>query len=349
MTEKFKYEWQYYLSETDKGYYSILYRTESGEIKQDTHPLSQLSYIEHYLNIPTIQDLWISQGEFYRKNRRKDSFARIRLSFVDLDTYHVPALKNLSKVEITKTILFYLANEGIPEPSLILFSGNGYQLKWYFDKPLPAKAVSRWDAVQRYLVKKLQSIGADPAAKDVSRVLRVEFSKNSKTGKMVERTFVSDKLYDFEYFSREILPVAREKIEEGKRKSTGGRTSQRQNHKNNSGTLVRKRISDLEKLLEIRKQNNTLIGSRMKFLFWLMNFKILAHEISTSNFYDTAAQIAKRIDPQWQWRKQELITLYNRLKKFENSQKSVLLPKMYILLKLYISFISCYSGFLPGK
>lgn len=71
----------------------------------------------------------------------------------------------------------------------------------------------------------------------------------------------------------------------------------------------------------------------MKFLFWLMNFKILAHEISTSNFYDTAAQIAKRIDSQWQWRKQELITLYNRLKKFENSQKSVLLPKMYILLK----------------
>ena len=202
MTEKFKYEWQYYLSETDKGYYSILYRTESGEIKQDTHPLSQLSYIEHYLNIPTIQDLWISQGEFFRQNRRKDSFARIRLSFVDLDTYHVPALKNLSKDEITKTILFYLANEGIPEPSLILFSGNGYQLKWYFDKPLPAKAVSRWDAVQRYLVQKLQSIGADPAAKDVSRVLRVEFSKNSKTGKMVERTFVSDKLYDFEYFSR---------------------------------------------------------------------------------------------------------------------------------------------------
>ena len=78
----------------------------------------------------------------------------------------------------------------------------------------------------------------------------------------------------------------------------------------------------------------------MKFLFWLMNFKILAHEISTSNFYDTAAQITKRIDPQWQWRKQELITLYNnRLKKFENSQKSVLLPKMYILLKfLYREF-----------
>lgn len=62
-----------------------------------------------------------------------------------------------------------------------------------------------------------------------------------------------------------------------------------------------------------------------------MNFKILAHEISTSNFYDTTAQIANV--SQWQWRKQELITLYNRLKKFENSQKSVLLPKMYILLK----------------
>lgn len=38
---------------------------------------------------------------------------------------------------------------------------------------------------------------------------------------------------------------------------------------NNTRTLVQNRIKDLETLLKIRQKNKTLIGYRMKFLFWL--------------------------------------------------------------------------------
>ena len=44
-------------------------------------------------------------------------------------------------------------------------------------------------------------------------------------------------------------------------------------------------------LLKIRQKNKTLIGCRMKFLFWLMNFKILSGEISEANFYETAEKM----------------------------------------------------------
>ena len=63
---------------------------------------------------------------------------------------------------------------------------------------------------------------------------------------------------------------------------------------NNTRTLVQNRIKDLETLLKIRKKNKTLIGYRMKFLFWLMNFKILSGEINESNFYETAEKIADK-------------------------------------------------------
>lgn len=57
----------------------------------------------------------------------------------------------------------------------------------------------------------------------------------------------------------------------------------------------------------------TFIGYRMKFLFWLMNFKILSGEINETNFYETAEKIARQIDPSWKWRKQELGALrYSR-------------------------------------
>ena len=42
----------------------------------------------------------------------------------------------------------------------------------------------------------------------------------------------------------------------------------------------------------------------MKFLFWLMNFKILSGEISEANFYGDSRKIARQ-DPSWKWRKQE--------------------------------------------
>ena len=51
----------------------------------------------------------------------------------------------------------------------------------------------------------------------------------------------------------------------------------------------------------------------MKFLFWLMNFKILSGEINETNFYETAEKIARQIDPSWKWRKQELGALRYRV------------------------------------
>ena len=64
---------------------------------------------------------------------------------------------------------------------------------------------------------------------------------------------------------------------------------------NNTRTLVQNRIKDLETLLKIRQKNKTLIGYRMKFLFWLMNFKILSGEINETNFYKTARSPDKSI------------------------------------------------------
>lgn len=48
--------------------------------------------------------------------------------------------------------------------------------------------------------------------------------------------------------------------------------------------------------MKIRQKNKTLIGYRMKFLFWLMNFKILSGEISEANFYETARSLDKNFN-----------------------------------------------------
>lgn len=54
---------------------------------------------------------------------------------------------------------------GVPRPSLIVYSGRGLQCKWLYDKPIPRKALPRWDAVQRELVQKFAQYGTDKMPK----------------------------------------------------------------------------------------------------------------------------------------------------------------------------------------
>ena len=80
---------------------------------------------------------------------------------------------------------------------------------------------------------------------------------------------------------------------------------------NNTRTLVQNRIKDLETLLKIRQKNKTLIGYRMKFLFCLMNFKILSGKSVKPIFMRQPKDSQAR--PSWKWRKQKLGSLrYSR-------------------------------------
>jgi hypothetical protein len=58
----------------------------------------------------------------------------------------------------------FCRDEGIPETSLIVFSGRGINLKWCWSSPIPRAAAGRAVAVNRALVKRLTTWGTDPAA-----------------------------------------------------------------------------------------------------------------------------------------------------------------------------------------
>jgi hypothetical protein len=92
-------------------------------------------------------------------------------------TYYAPE----SVAEFLKTACI---DEGILPPSIIIFSGRGYYLKWFYTNPIPRATLPRWNALQRELVLRLSKYGADAAAKDASRILRIVTSVNSKSGQI---------------------------------------------------------------------------------------------------------------------------------------------------------------------
>jgi DNA-binding CsgD family transcriptional regulator len=162
------------------------------------------------------RDGYLSIAQFTRAQRRVVNLATIGLGFVDLDTYRT-GLSDCTETEIVDRLLAACTLYGVRPPSLVLASGRGFYAKWIFSTAIDARALVRWQMVEEMLIAKLSQFGADSAAKDGARVLRLVGTTNTKSGapvRVIYETRVAGEIatYDFEDFSRRVLPADRDDL-----------------------------------------------------------------------------------------------------------------------------------------
>lgn len=163
--------------------------------------------------------VWLSQAEFSRPNRRKLNFESVAVCWVDLDLRHEnsPAcLSRLGPDEALQKVLSRCASEALPLPSMVLWTGRGLAVKWYTET-LPRQAYPRWAAVQSALVDVFAGLGADGAARDASRILRVAGTFNPKSGTKCTPIYVRESWGEvervaFDGLANAILPFTREQL-----------------------------------------------------------------------------------------------------------------------------------------
>lgn len=350
-------EAQMYHDSSRSGFFSLLVDVR-GEKRQSSHRLADMPSILNLVD--KTRDTWISQAEFIRPNRRVVNLARLGLLFTDLDTYRIPALAGRTADQLAASVLYFCAEGGLPAPSVLIYSGRGIQAKWLLDGTIPRQALPRWNACQRYLVDRLAHVGADPMAKDASRVLRTIETVNSKSGEVccvvhvTNDTYGQPVRYNFEYLAEALLPTPRwtieqqrqEQAERFKRKpkpfllASGGKT---ENLRGFSGRqLAWDRLEDLRKLAELRGGVNE--GCRMQHLFWRLNFLLLSGATNSKQMYHEASALARELDPQWNSRSKELMTLFRKAKAYEAGEKvsfegkdypSLYTPKNDTLINLF--------------
>jgi len=203
--------------ETDsRSYVAVCTEDVNGKFHQWCVRPSGLATHLEFLEPGNRMNVWLSQGEFSRPNRRIVNLTRMGMCFLDLDTYKSPA-HNWPRQQILSTIHDLCRSVGIPSPSLIIFSGQGYQVKWLLNSYLPREALVRWNIVQERLLDLFDSLGADPSAKDAARILRLVGTTNMKTGKKVEVVYVNGRTVDtantvdFEMLAQTLLPLDRQR------------------------------------------------------------------------------------------------------------------------------------------
>ena len=188
----------------------------------------QLRYIDK------TKDSYLSQAEFKRPGRSISNFLRISTSFVDLDTYNSPVLQGRSAEEMTEAVLIACEDRNLPRPNLVIFSGRGLYLKWIYDRPIPYFAIAKWNAVQRHIIERLVDLGADWKAADIARMLRLENTVNTKTGKYARVMYDDGGTWDFDELAREVLPFAPEKLRELKEEREARRLARQEKRLRNA-------------------------------------------------------------------------------------------------------------------
>ena len=200
------------------------------------------------------ENIYISMSTFYKPIRRIETIKEIGSLFIDLDTYNT----QFTKTQILMNLEYNYYNKSIPTPNLIIDSGRGLTLVWSIEK-VPYMALPLWKAVQEYLYSQLKEFGADRKALDVTRILRVPGSINSKSGTRVSILEKHEYKYTLREIQNEFLPY----LDENRNKKKGRPKKVVYIHRERS--LYQNRILDIVKLCELR--NYDVKGHREIILF----------------------------------------------------------------------------------
>ena len=288
------------------------------------------------------RDTWISQAEFHRPNRRIVHLLRLGLCFVDLDTYKTPHGENRPETLLGR-FLGHCGDEDVPLPSLVIYSGRGLQAKWLLERPLPRAALPRWNAVQKELVARLEPFGADPGARDASRVLRLVDTVNTRSGERVRVLWVQRhaedvRRYPFEWLAETLLPVSREALQRKRQPPShstpptaprtplqvipGGKTG---NLRVFSGRqLAWDRLEDLRKLAQMRGwiEHGIPHGYRSKYVHWCLNFLLLSGAVPANQLYLEAQALVREVCPDFDKDVRSVLsTLYRKAKAYEAGER----------------------------
>lgn len=318
---------------------------KTNEEKKASTSNSSLSKLKETLtDLKDVVDVYATVNQF-TFTRKLENLIYTTMFYSDLDIYHTE-FKDISKEDFIEKVLNYCFENKIPEPNIMIYSGNGFYLKWLFSEKCNKYefTLDKYKIAQKAINQLFQFLGADSKALDASRVLRLPGSINSKTSKKCEVIYFNDERKSaqdlFEAFSQFYTPEPAKPLKSRSKKVVDDETENQEKpvkqklllvkkdsskapKKTLSGPILAKsRYDDLKKLIELR--NGNVENSRMSFLFWLLNFKALCGSTNFVDFESDAYEIAEKLNfKKHEWSFEELSTLEKKVRKHNDGYKKV--------------------------
>ncbi len=215
-------------------------------------------------NLPAIAEQLRSRADAYFTVNQFAGWREVRLLkslravYVDLDGQ-----------QDIDFVLEALLSAQMPAPSLSVFSGRGLHLYWLL-RATPGKALPVWQRIQDAILKTLSAIGADPACRDCTRVLRLPGTINSRNGVEARGLMLTGEEWDLHSLADEILgprKAGRPKASISDFNAAAARAGRRSVLAGSIYGWWHTVYSDLVKLTNLEHGNRLPEGSRDRLLF----------------------------------------------------------------------------------
>lgn len=202
------------------------------------------------------RDVYISQNRF-RGWRGVARLAQLSALYVDLDYYRLADFVGLQAEGVFAEAMETLRASRLPRPSLAVSTGRGLALIWRHASISPGE-LPKWSLCQTHLWRALRPVGADRAATDAARVLRLVGTVNSKSGDVVQTIWTDlHHVWDFDDLAREILPDEPPEPQSSQRATLGAKRESGGAKRDPAQgfsvvSLNQARLQDLHRLMNLR-------------------------------------------------------------------------------------------------
>jgi hypothetical protein len=142
------------------------------------------------------KDTYISPNTMYKPFRRVENIRQFRALYIDIDGVEG------DQIGCSYRILELAEKKEIPKPTMIVNSGRGIHVYWRIVNA-PYGALQTWQELEDYLYYKLKHLGADMAATDGARILRLPGTINSKNNSICRALLIDDSIEYSMYDLRE--------------------------------------------------------------------------------------------------------------------------------------------------
>lgn len=214
------------------------------------------------------EDTYFSINSFYRKKKQTCRVWHLNAFALDFDFYKIPKYKDLTAAEMYEKHL-----KGLLElqPTAVVDSGRGLYIIYTFQNA-PKAMVPTYKAIYKAFYKKLGDYGMDQLAMNVTQIIRIPGTLNTKTLRTVEVIQYNDtsyKLSDFFY----LLPYTREEVKSFKKKR---QLKVKKTDWSEEASLKRVRfrdeltksiLQDFRKLIELRNKAHIYDGYRETLIY----------------------------------------------------------------------------------